>query len=93
MKRLLEEFGANSMQRDPLDIVASPDIQRGGALMFYSGGSGQIPAHWNNSPFLSGGRLTSAFGSNPRLAKKRIMRFEDYIKSKEDFSKINNKKA
>lgn len=85
LNRLVEEFGSNTMQRDPLDIVVNPDIQRGGALMFYTGGSGQVPTHWNNSPFLSGGRLTSAFGANPRMsATKRVMRFEDFMKSKEE---------
>jgi hypothetical protein len=89
MKRLVEEFGANTMQRDPLDIVVHPDIQRSGALMFYSGSSGQIPAHWNNSPFLSGGRLTSAFGANPRSATRRVLRYEEFIDS---HKQINNKK-
>jgi hypothetical protein len=88
MKRISEEFGADTMQKDPADIISRPDIQRAGAMMFYSGGSGQIPTHWNNSPFLSGGRLTSAFGANPSMSgKKRVMRFEEFVKNKERINK------
>lgn len=84
MKRANEAIGANSMERDPADLILSPDTKRASAIMFNQGTSGAIPTHWNNSPFLSGGRLTSAFGANPKKDKKfRLMKYKDFIKAKE----------
>jgi hypothetical protein len=81
-----EGFGTNTIERDPLDIILSPDTQRSGSLMFYQGSSGQIPTHWNNSPFLSGGRLTSAFGANPKGSKNRVLRYEEFVETTRKFS-------
>lgn len=80
MKRLTEGFGANTMETDPLDLITRPDIQRANSLMFYQGSSGKVPAHWNNSPFLTGGRLTSAFGANPKgSSKNKVMSYKEFI--------------
>lgn len=92
MKKINEAIGANSMEQDPADLVLNPDTKRASAMMFHQGSSGAIPTHWNNSPFLSGGRLTSAFGANPKADKKfRIMKYKDFIKAKE--GKTNESKA
>ena len=88
MKRLNEGFGAISMEPDPAERIIEPDITRSNALMFHSGSSGTIPAHWNNSPFLSGGRLTSAFGSNPRMEKKiKIMSYQEFVERDKNANK------
>jgi hypothetical protein len=85
---LLEVLGTDSMERDPADIVVSPDTKRASAMGFYAGSSGTIPTHWNNSPFLSGGRLTSAFGLNPKKAtRKNVLSYNDFIKTTKKASK------
>ena len=84
---LVEVFGADTMQKDPMDLIISPDTKRANAMSFYSGSSGTIPTHWNNSPFLSGGRLTSAFGLNPKEAKKKtVLRYHEFIKASKKMS-------
>ena len=72
------------MGTDPLDLIIRPDVQRANSLMFYQGSSGQVPAHWNNSPFLTGGRLTSAFGANPKAEKKKknnVMSYKEFMEA------------
>jgi hypothetical protein len=88
LKRLVEGFGAISMEPDPAEHILSPDTKRSNALMFYSGASGTIPAHWNNSPFLSGGRLTSTFGANPGPKKKgTVLSYQEFIDTTRKFAK------
>lgn len=85
---IVEVMGTDSMERDPADIIMSPATDRASAMMFYAGSSGSIPAHWNNSPFLSGGRLTSAFGLNPKkIKKKNVLSYHDFRKAAKHFSK------
>jgi hypothetical protein len=85
MRKLNEAIGANSMEQDPADLILNPDTKRASAMMFHQGSSGAVPAHWNNSPFLTGGRLTSAFGANPSKKEKfRIKKYKDFIKDKEN---------
>lgn len=85
---LTEVFGADTMQKDPMDLIISPDTKRANAMMFYAGASGTIPAHWNNSPFLTGGRLTSAFGINPRKTKKKsVLNYQEFVATSKKFSK------
>jgi hypothetical protein len=87
LKRLVEGFGAISMETDSVNRILEPDTSRASAMMFYSGASGTIPSHWNNSPFLSGGRLTSAFGSNPRMKKKlRVLSYQEFIDTSKGFT-------
>ena len=87
-KYLNEEFGANTMQRDPADIIMQPDVKRSNAMMTFAGTSGSVPTHWNNSPFLSGGRLTSAFGLNPKAEKKKsVLTYYEFIKATRGFQK------
>ena len=51
--------------------------------MYTAGASTTVPSHWNNSPFLAGGRMTSTFGSNPKEEKKRkIMTYKQFLESK-----------
>lgn len=87
-KYVLEGLGANTMERDPAELVLAPDNARANAMMSFSGTSGAIPTHWNNSPFLAGGRLTSAFGSNPRGKNKQVvLSYSEFIKAAKKFSK------
>lgn len=82
-----EVMGADSMERDPADLIISPDIQRASAMMNFSGTSGAIPTHWNNSPFLTGGRLVSAFGLNPKGAtKKPVLTYHEFMKAAKGLS-------
>jgi len=87
LKRLIEGFGAISMEPDHAERILEPDTKRANAMMFYSGASGTIPSHWNNSPFLSGSRITSAFGSNPRADKKtRVMSYHEFVEAHKKFT-------
>lgn len=89
-----EAIGANSMERDPLDLIQHPDTKRASAFMSFQGASSSIPNHWNNSPFLSGGRLTSAFGLNPKTKKKRVLNYYEFLKAASgNTHQINNKKT
>jgi len=86
-KYLKESFtgGAAAMDRDPVDAIISPDTKRANPVQ-PSMSSG--PSHWNNSPFLSGGRLTSAFGMNPeKEEKKKILTYEEFVKATSKLSK------
>jgi hypothetical protein len=88
LKRLVEGIGANSIELDNTERILRPDTKRANAMMFYAGASGTIPTHWNNSPFLTGGRITSAFGSNPRMDKKiKILSYEEFVKTSNEFNK------
>jgi hypothetical protein len=85
-KHIDETLGADSMQKDPADLILHPDVKRSNAMMTFAGTSGTVPTHWNNSPFLSGGRLTSAFGINPRKQeKKSVLSYYEFIKSTKGF--------
>jgi hypothetical protein len=76
------------MERDPADIILQPDVKRSNAMMTFAGTSGTVPTHWNNSPFLSGGRLTSAFGLNPKAPKKKsVLSYHEFIKTTRGFQK------
>ena len=88
LRRLVEGIGANSIELDNTERILRPDTKRANTMMFYAGASGTIPAQWNNSPFLTGGRITSAFGSNPRMDKKiKILSYEEFVKTSNEFNK------
>ena len=89
LKRLYEGIGKTSIELDDTQNILRPDVKRASALMFNSGASGTIPTHWNNSPFMAGGRLTSAFGSNPRIdIKIKVLTYQEFI---ENVNKLTNK--
>ncbi len=83
---------ATYIENDPTRSQVRPDQKRASALGFYSGSSGTVPAQWQNSPFLAGGRLTSAFGANPKSKKKSILSYKEFLKTKEKVTNRNNKK-
>jgi cyanophycin synthetase len=86
-KRLDEGFGAISMEPDTAKRILEPDTSRASAMMFYSGSSGTVPTHWNNSPFLAGRSGGSAFGSNPRADKKtRVMSYQEFVEAHKKFT-------
>lgn len=88
LKRLVEGFGAIMMDPDPAENIMQPDIKRANAMMFFAGTSGTIPAHWNDSPFLTGGRMTSAFGANPIVGKKnKVLSYSDFVGISKGFNK------
>lgn len=88
-----EEFGANTIQRDTADIVRRPDLKQNSRISNSAGAQGSGPSHWNNSPFLSGGRLTSTFGINPKKdRKKKVLSFRDFMAALSKKDSINNKK-
>mgnify|MGYP007101575303 CR=1 FL=1 len=92
-KYIREEFGANTMQRDTADIIQRPDLKQNSRISNSAGNQGSGPSHWNNSPFLSGGRLTSTFGINPKKdSKKKVLSFRDFMAVLAKKESINNKK-
>jgi hypothetical protein len=80
---------ATYIENDPSRSQVSPDQKRASALGFYSGSAGTIPAQWSNSSLLSGSRLTSAFGANPKSKKKTVLSYQEFLKTKEKVA--NNK--
>lgn len=87
LRRLVEGFGAIMMEPDPAERIMEPDTTRANAMMFYSGSSGTIPTHWNNSPFLAGRSASSAFGANPRMEKKtRVLSYAEFIETSKKFT-------
>lgn len=85
---LTEMLGADSMEKDPLDNILRPDIIRPNPVTMGSGSSSTIPMHWNNSPFLSGSRITSAFGTNPKKKiERKALRFHEFIDSVKKLTK------
>jgi len=94
MSYIGEAIGANSMELDPVGSIIQPDTKKASAIMFNQGTSGSVPTHWNNSPFLSGGRLTSAFGMNPRINKKKaVLSYTEFIKTSKKMGERNNKEV
>lgn len=81
-KYIKEGFGANTMETDPVDMILDPSTDLVASKMFYVGNQGRIPTHWNNSPALTGGRLTSAFGANPNIKKLKILRYQEFLELK-----------
>lgn len=85
---ITEVLGADSMEKDPLDLILRPDIIKPNPVMMGAGSSATVPMQWNNSPFLSGGRLTSAFGINPKVStRKKALRFHEFIDAVKTLSK------
>lgn len=84
-KYIFEQFGAIMMSPDPVNTIQKPDLKRPQGFVV-SGKSGAIPTQWNNSPFLAGGAVTSAFGANPKMKKKKkkVLNFHE-------FSEVNKK--
>jgi hypothetical protein len=76
-----EQFGAINMTDTAKDII-QPDIKRASQFPQFIGLAGAIPSHWNNSPYMSGGRWgggTSAFGANPKRAKGSVLSFTEFM--------------
>lgn len=85
---VFEVLGADSMEPDPADNIFRPDIIRPNPVTMGAGSSSTIPMQWSNSPFLSGSRITSAFGINPKKERKRkALRFHEFIDSVKKMAK------
>lgn len=87
MKKVNEWYGADTMGTDLNLLIPSPDEKRFSHLMYTAGASTTVPSHWNNSPFLTGSRMTSAFGSNPKGKKRTIMNYQEFLESKKKKNK------
>jgi hypothetical protein len=89
-RKIFEAIGANSMNPDPKGLFLTPDQKTPSALTYKAGASGTIPMHWNNSPFLSGGRITSAFGANPSGKKRtinRVLTYDEFVETSKKHSR------
>jgi hypothetical protein len=88
MKKANEWYGADTMGTDLDHLIPSPDDKGFNQLANRAGTSTMVPSHWNNSPFLTGSRMTSVFGSNPKENKKRpIMTYQEFLESKKKKNK------
>ena len=58
-----EHFGAITIEYPPEHmVVRNPNLPQPLAINTWVGGTGRIPMHWNNSPYLSGGFGGSGYG-------------------------------
>jgi hypothetical protein len=64
------------------DLRNEPDVTKPISNIIQTSRSSTIPRHWNNSPYLSGGRYGA--GSNPKKKHKKKM---GYIDSYKKYSK------
>ena len=56
LEYIAEHFGAITIERPPEDMfVKNPNLPQPLSINTWVGGTGRIPMHWNNSPYLSGG--------------------------------------
>lgn len=86
--RVVENLGAVTITRKPVDALNEPDVARALPNIIHTGRSSAVPNHWNNSPFMSGGRYGSGalnFGANPR--KRSVMSYTEFIKHNKKFTK------
>jgi hypothetical protein len=83
-----ESIGAITMVRKPADKLNEPDFRTPIPNIIHTGRSSATPMHWNNSPFMSGGR----YGANPNDGKNKVMSYKDFVKAKNKFLKNKAKK-
>ena len=58
-----EHFGAITIEYPPEHmVVKNPNLPQPLSINTWVGGTGRIPKHWNNSPYLSGGFGGSGYG-------------------------------
>lgn len=63
LEYIKEHFGAITIERSPEDMfVRNPNLPQPLSINTRVGGTGRIPMHWNNSPYLSGGFGGSGYG-------------------------------
>jgi hypothetical protein len=98
MKRrsnIQENIGAVTMVRKPADKLNEPDFRTPIPNIIHTGRSSAVPNHWNNSPFMSGGRYGAGalnFGANPKIGKKRVLSYKEFMKVKKKLKKNRSKK-
>lgn len=56
-------------KKDSSDQINEPDVTKPIPNIIQTSRSSTVPQHWNNSPYLSGGRYGA--GSNPKNKKKK----------------------
>ena len=63
LEYIKEHFGAITIEYPPEDMfVKNPNLPQPLSINTWVGGTGRIPMHWNNSPYLSGGFGGSGYG-------------------------------
>ena len=85
-RNISESIGAISMVRQPVDKLNEPDFRTPIPNLISTTRNSSVPMHWNNAPFMSGGR----YGANPKANKNMIMTYKDFIKEKN--KSLKNKK-
>ena len=93
-KYVSETIGAVTMVRKPADKLNEPDFRTPIPNIIHTGRSSAVPNHWNNSPFMSGGRYGAgalSFGSNPKM-KKKVVSYKEFLKIKNKIRKNKKKK-
>jgi hypothetical protein len=87
-RNMTESIGAVTMVRQPADKLNEPDFRTPIPNLISTTRNSSVPMHWNNAPFMSGGR----YGANPEGGKRRVMTYKDFIKAKKKFLKNKTKK-
>jgi hypothetical protein len=87
-RNISESIGAVSMVRQPADKLNEPDFRTPIPNLISTTRNSSVPMHWNNAPFMSGGR----YGANPKDGKSRVMTYKDFVKAKKKFLKNKAKK-
>jgi len=84
--KTFENFGAITLTHSPQERFTKDTKIREPNVMSYTG-AGRIPAHWNNSPFLSGDSYdsgTAHIGNSPKSSKitkkKNVLDFNEFLK-------------
>jgi hypothetical protein len=80
---ILESIGAVTMVKKPSDKLNEPDFRTPIPNLISTTRNSSVPMHWNNSPFMSGGR----YGANPKSGKNEVMTYKDFVKAKKKFLK------
>jgi len=80
-----EHFGAITIEYPPEDMfVKNPNLPQPLSINTWVGGTGRIPMHWNNSPYLSGGFGGSGYGRFGQDPGERISDVNDSLDSQMD---------
>ena len=94
-----EHFGAITVEYPPEHmVVKNPNLPQPLSINTWVGGTGRIPKHWNNSPYLSGGFGGSGYGrfgqdpnpGKPLLSNELNMYLETLSKIEDVLSTFQN---
>ena len=87
-----EHFGAITVEYPPEHMfVKNPNLPQPLSINTWVGGTGRIPKHWNNSPYLSGGFGGSGygrFGQDPDTDKSISNELDNYLNTLSEIDDI-----